>query len=177
MRLTNTQRDAFVRAVMDDVPMVDYTERARVAIQRKAIDLMPPKLKALHKEFGHWFNTEKIYATPNGIPMVHVISCDSGATTEQMKADTEFWQSIVQMGSDYKNQTAARDVLRSKVRAIIYGCTTIKQANERLPEFAKYLPSPEEPQDRSVPVVANLVTDLTAAGWPKDKPKSKRKAA
>lgn len=176
MRLTNIDRNAFIKAVMDDVPSVDYKEQARVAIQRKAVDLLPPKLKALHKEFGHWFKTDRMWGTPGDIGVVVIVTMDYSETKKLMQADTTFWQSIEKMAKDHAAQEAARGELEAKTKAAIYACTTVKQAHERLPEFAKYLPSLDAAVDRTVPVIANLVADLTAAGWPKGKKPVARKA-
>lgn len=177
MRLTNIDRDAFISAVLDDVPSVDYQERARVALQKWAIDHLPPKLKALHKEFGHWFKTDTLWGLPGRISSVRVVSFDDGETLKRMKEDTPFWSSIEQMAKDAAEQTAARGALQSKVRACIYSCTTVEQAHERMPEFSGYLKASASAADRSVPVVANLVSDLVAAGWPKGKKPTTRKAA
>ena len=58
--------------------------------------------------------------------------------------------------------------LRSEVKALIAACHTLKQARERLPEFAKYLPAERSPAPKQNPLmVANTVADLTKAGWPK----------
>lgn len=176
MRLTNIDRDAFVKAVMDDVPSVDYKEQARVAIQRKAVDLLPPKLKALHKEFGAWFKHHHMWSTPGDIGTVTIVAHDEKETRQQMKADTAFWQSIEKIAKDHATQEAAHRELEAKTKAAIYACTTLKQAHERLPEFAKYLPLLDAAVDRTVPVIANLVADLTAAGWPKGKKPAARKA-
>lgn len=175
MRLTNTDRDAFIKAVLDDVPFVDYQELARVAVQKKAIELLPAKLRALHKELGHWLKTDRLWGLPGGIKTVVIVSFDEEKTCEAVKADTAFWATIEKMALDMAAQTEQRDALRSKLRSCIYACTTVKQARERLPEFGKYLPSGDDSPVRTLPAVANVVADLVAAGWPKGKKPATRK--
>lgn len=178
MRLTNMDRDAFIQAVLNDVPFVDYQEQARIALQKKAVELLPPKLRALYKELGHWFKTDSIWSLPNPLKSVHVVSLDDTETRKQMEADADFWQSIKQMASNMSAQERQRSELTSKIRGCIYACTTAKQAHERMPEFAKYLPPDDDTPSRTLPVVANVVADLVAAGWPKDRKVAKvRKAA
>ena len=46
-----------------------------------------------------------------------------------------------------------------------------------LPEFEKYLPSETPALDRTVPAVANVVTDFMRAGWPKGQAKPAAKPA
>lgn len=178
MRLTNIDRDAFIKAVLDDVPFVDYQEQARVALQKKAVELLPSKLRALHKEFGHWFKTDNLWSLPHPLRGVHVVSLDDTETRKVMEADAEFWQSIKAMAASASAQEKQRDELKSKLRACIYACSTAKQARERMPEFAGYLPPDDDAPIRTLPVVANVVADLVKAGWPKDKKPAKiRKAA
>ena len=47
MKLTNYMRDAFVRAVMDDVPEVDYKQQIRDTALKAAVEAMPAKLRAV----------------------------------------------------------------------------------------------------------------------------------
>jgi hypothetical protein len=172
-KLTNNDRDIFVRTVLDDVPRIDYQELARAAIQKWAIAQLPPKLRALHKEFSHYFATKTVYRLPGNFSCVVAVAIEN--IDEAMRADTVFWGSIVDLATAASAQCDRVDTLRAKIKAVIYACTTDKQARERLPEFADYLPSDTPTVDRSVPVIANLVADLTAAGWPKKKAKAKPK--
>lgn len=48
MRLTETIRRAFVRAIMNDVPMTNYSEQSRSLIQKAAINDLPPAVRALY---------------------------------------------------------------------------------------------------------------------------------
>jgi hypothetical protein len=128
-RLTKYERDAFISAVLEDVPHTDYQELARVALQKKAIELLPAKLKPLHKEFGHWFKTDRLWNMPNPLSTVTVVSFDDAVTLKLMKEDTAFWAPIEKMATDAKAQTAARDAIRQKVHACIYACNTVKRTN------------------------------------------------
>ncbi|WP_323120019.1 Nmad5 family putative nucleotide modification protein [Burkholderia alba] len=178
MRLTSYHRDAFVTAVLDDVPMVDYDEQCRVLMQKWAIDRLPPKLRAMFKEFGHFFKTGYV-SPPGDLSSVSVVTADSGSHTRAaMTSDTDFWSDLSDLAKAKKTQADVRLGIRNRVVSIINACSTVKQAHERLPKFAKYLPDADAPIDRTVPVVANLVADLTAAGWPKAaKARARREAA
>jgi hypothetical protein len=59
--------------------------------------------------------------------------------------------------------------LQDKLESVAKSCNTRKQLAELLPEFEKYLPADTPAAGRSVPAIANLVTDFTKAGWPKEK--------
>lgn len=175
-RLTNYERDAFISAVMDDVPHIDYNEIARKALQNKAVSMLPPKVRALHKEFGHLFNSVHLYAVPGALGDVAVVGETRTLVLDEMKKDVTFWKSIEELGQAVRTQRDARKALESKIKAAIYGCTTIEKAHAVMPEFAKYLKKLAAPVDRTVPVIANLVADLNAAGWPRSKKPVKEKS-
>ena len=177
-RLTIYMRDAFVQAVLDDVPTIDYDEQARAIAQKWAISQIPAKLRVLHKEHPDWFKTETLDMPGRLNNCGIVTNLGWSDLTKATKADKTFWDSLQALASQKHAQLNSRKDLETKVKSAISMCSTVKQAHEKLPEFAKYLPEPDAPQDRSVPVIANLVSDLTAAGWPKDKKKAQmRKAA
>lgn len=179
MRLTKFQREAFVQAVMNDVPKIDYQELARVSLQRWAIDHLPTKLKAVHKEFGHYFKTDSLWNLPRNLRSVYVVTHKESETLDAMKADSDFWARIVEYAKSLDEQKSKLDALEAKVKGLAFSCSTTNQLREQAPEFAKYLPEESEGVDRSLPVVQNIVADLVKAGWPKDQPKktSARKAA
>lgn len=137
MRLTNTDRDAFIQSVMDDVPKIDYAEKARSMAMKHAVERMPALVAKLYKSNPEWVRGEHIPLgyLPNGT-------------------------------------SAHLPVERASVRSAIYGCSTLKQAKERLPEFEKYLPAERDGKYiPNLPAVANLVTEMMNAGWPKDQKK------
>lgn len=61
MNLTESDREAFVRAVMDDIPMVDYDEQVWELLSSAAIELMlePKNTRSLEKH-AVWKEVEKL---------------------------------------------------------------------------------------------------------------------
>jgi hypothetical protein len=53
----------------------------------------------------------------------------------------------------------------NKVSAAIHACTTLKQLQERLPEFVRYAPQ-ELTKSTNALVVQNPAAELKALGWP-----------
>lgn len=47
MRLTNYMRDAFVKALMQDVPQIDYDQQIRDLAMKRCVERLPPKVRAL----------------------------------------------------------------------------------------------------------------------------------
>lgn len=165
MKLTNDDRNAFVRAVMDDVPQIDYQKQAADLVLVEAVKKLPPKVAALWADktlrpyvamcqLGHAFG----YAE---------VPCHPDVTLNLPK---DVLDAVGKLTSLRYEQQSARNVLKSKVLATIKGCNTLKQAKAALPEFEKYLPKERESTGvGNLPAVANLVADLTKAGWPKGK--------
>lgn len=175
MKLNNSDRDAFVHAVMKDVPEVDYQEQVNKLVIAAAVAKLPPKVRAIWNdgELRGFVKTDKCYRIP-GYRLCNVMVPDTNFETPELATQVEV---IACKAQEQKN---LRQELRQKVNGLIYGCTTLKQATERLPEFVKYLP-----QDRdgtgviNLPAVSNVVADLAKAGWPKDakKPAARAKKA
>ena len=168
MRLTQTIKEAFVRAAMDDVPKVDYDEQAK-KVANEALDrLMPPALKrALQTEpvIAGWLDRHYAHL-PGGLGSCF-LTCPS-ETVDRIRKDPLVWDQITVLGGKAAEQFKARSKLEAKLRAATGACTTRKQLETALPEFVKYLPT-EETATVNLPAIANLVTDFMAAGWPKQK--------
>lgn len=162
MRLTNSDRDAFVRAVMDDVPKIDYDTQAMELTNTWAIARMPEAVRKMYETHPDWV-TRGYVSTPSGLSNFNVPCASTGAYL-----DDDIRKQLEGLVELKEQQNKKRCDLHCNVRAMIYGCSTLKQAKERLPEFAKYLPQERDGQIiATLPAVANVVTDLMAAGWPK----------
>ncbi len=163
MKLTNYMRDAFVRAVMDDVPEVDYKQQIRDTALKAAVEAMPAKLRAVWGDSAlrdsvntrHTRITDCVYET---MPQYCGIE-------EALKAQADVLEAL---HAKHHAQETQRYELRTKVKAVAYSVKTRKQLAEMLPEFEKYLPADEAAAIRTLPVVANVVAELVAAGWPKE---------
>lgn len=165
MRLTKADRSAFVSAVMDDVPQVDYHEMVRKEVQQWGFNALPEELKPLVKQYPDYFNKRYI-GTPYGCPGVYCI-CPSEFSYDELENSPDKWAQLVELGKLHSAQASTRNELQTNVQGLIRTCTTLKQAQERLPEFIKYLSTDREPSALANLPVANTLADLQAAGWPK----------
>lgn len=197
MILSKKHREEFVRRVMEDVPQIDYKTQAddfarkELAALRKAAGLADFDNERLdfrrvsidtweNKETGVWSINESDgwsseYRTPT-----FVNQGQYGVAYSEIKA-LEKHPELLALHTKYVDQQNERVALSKRIRAVIDSCNTLKQATDALPEFAKYLPDESPKADRSLPVVGNLVAELTTKGWPKgQKPvvkKTTKKAA
>lgn len=172
MRLTEIMRSAFVRAAIQDVPndIKTLEAEAHKLVIQDSIDQLPKELvfatgdknlsEYLHKS-NHWFNH-----SPFSSVYVFCRQNDrynmSSATSVKVMMLSEKAKAIQQTIFDLQN----------KLESIAKSCNTRKQLAELLPEFEKYLPVDAPAASRSVPAIANLVTEFTKAGWPKEKAKA-----
>jgi hypothetical protein len=165
MRLTKFDREAFVRAVMADVPTVDYDEQAKQLVQKAARDAMPPKVQAVYDDKDtRGFLTCEFYAMPGSLANAYLYH------PKGWKHDAKLDKKLQELAAGKKAQDQARQELRSKLKSIINNCSTLKKAKELLPEFEKYLPAERETvKADNLPAVTGLVTDLMKLGWPKGK--------
>lgn len=162
MKLTNTIRDAFIRAAMNDVPSVDYDEQIRAIAMADIVDQLPPKVRAIWNDASlrHWIKTD--WNSYGGVSLTHP-SFDRLETTLRDEAR----QKVDELKAAADDQARQRNELKRKLKGCAYSVTTRKALVALLPEFEKYLPADEPAALRTLPVVANVVADFVKAGWPK----------
>lgn len=171
MKLTNIIRDSFVNAAMQDVPTIDYRQKAIEVFKKAALDAMPASVARIYQDpkTSEYINKGYIhYGSFN-----HYIPSKSGnlSGAEAMNfLGKENCEELEKIQHANKAQTAQRNELRANLRSVAYACTTRKQLLEALPEFEKYLPSVEN-KTIALPAVSNLVSAFVKAGWPKNSPK------
>lgn len=164
MRLTKADKEAFVRAVMDDVPKVDYDEQAKKLVMEELVERMPAEVKAVYKTAPEWLTSNYICLRGN----LQSFYGPARKCTDTKELAPRLSEKLSELSAAKKEQTGTRSEIRSKVQATIDSCTTLKQAKERLPEFEKYLPAERGGfSTANLPAVTNLVADLMNLGWPK----------
>jgi hypothetical protein len=166
MKLTKSDREAFVRAVMDDVPTIDYNEQCRSIVKAWGISTLPEELQPIAKKHPEFFGTRYIYA-PSGLDNLYAIAHPDFGNSMMRHKSPEEYAKVEALGEASRKQNETRNALREKLTATIGACSTLKQAKERLPEFEKYLPAERGVTGTINLPVANLVAELMNAGWPK----------
>jgi hypothetical protein len=169
-RLTKDMRHTFVKAVMTDVPAPDESQCSN-ELQELLKPAMPPEAVALLTvDEGSWLESAATTVYPE---------YDSSYRTERWYRNSISirykWLSysnddFPQAAKDYLENLRVimgnRERLRDKIGGIAEGCTTIAQLKEALPDMAKYAPDDTPPAKKNMPVVANLMAEVVAMGWP-----------
>lgn len=166
MRLTKNDRKAFIAAVMKDVPskLGEIEAQAQALHIEDALTVMPEELRALYTdERCRKFIT---HAKANS---------QAAGYIEVPHHDRYGWRNICDPARAKKEEvfdqaySAERKrlaELHEKLENAVAGCSTLKALKAALPEFEKYMPAERKPTTTAL-VVANVVADFAAAGWPK----------
>jgi hypothetical protein len=161
MKLTQTMRDAFVRAALADVPKVDYDSQIRAEALRIAVAKMPPAVQAFYKKHPDWVTRYTYAFVVPGCALVSVLlPMQDGA-----KLDPGERKRVDELLRLNQMQIDTRKALMQKLHSVASGASTRKQLLDALPEFAKYLPADAASASRTVPALANVVADFVQAGW------------
>lgn len=174
MRLTNSDRDAFVRAVMDDTPSINYAEQIESAALAFIKDQIPDELRPLIDKYPDSFAKTVVYISNAGSTVVRGLADDYNWDKWRKRAPKELLTKLEKLAGRAEEQAKERAQLKIMLRGAIYACSTLKRAQEALPEFAKYLPT-----ERTKTGVTNLPTintedlliGLKKLGWPKQNKK------
>lgn len=169
MRLTKTDKKAFVQAIIDDVPKTDYDEQCRSLMRKWGMESLPEELRQMAKKYPHYFATHYVYM-PSGVPTVNVLCNPDWAHYGFKNCEPEKYAELKKLGELSGEQDLMVSNLRAKVAGLIEVCSTLNAAKERLPEFAKYLPADRTCTGTVNLPVSNVLADLTNLGWPKDAP-------
>ena len=166
MKLTSYHRNAFVRAVIDDIPKIDYSEEIRTAVQNYALSKLPVEIKAIwrNNQLRGFLKTRTGYF--GGVHVEFPCWSDNSRSDGNEIENSKTVSALIAKATA---QRVAIDEVQRKVSSAIHSVTTLKNAKELLPEFAKYLPLESDPPSKFAPaVIANLSAELVALGWPKE---------
>ena len=158
--ITKWDKQAIVKAIMADVPKPDKKKR-REKLQAEVVKLMSPECRKVYK------------LTPRALATCHVgdyVYDEYDWSTRNIICGDVSEKKISELIQPFKDEDAVYVDTRNNLRCAIEACRTIKQLNDRLPEFKKYFPTVEKPIN-TLPALANVVADLTKLGWPKGEKK------
>ena len=145
MKLTNYMRDAFIRSVMQDVPHPDYKALCDEA-QGALVKAMSPKVRAVYEE------------DPKALKATYA---NFGRECHTLYHGGVDYSKVL---APIYEKASARHEAEKKLKAVVYGCSTVKQLRDAFPEFGKYLPSDNKPVTANLPAVSGVVAQLVSLG-------------
>jgi hypothetical protein len=192
MDLNKTHKAKIVRDIMADIPAVDYTAQAHALLQAKAIEKMPAEVRAVYDkpELRRWlavrFATHAAHIGGSYIiwqregehghgTSLYAYRIHHNGAAEDRAFLTEVQGPLADLSRAAEEQWKARRSMEDKLKTVLRGIRTLKQAKTLLePELHKYLPA-EPPKDdaqkaaqASTALVPYVVANLREKGWPKD---------
>ncbi len=171
MKLTKHMRDAFVSAVMNDVPVDDCEERLRKEVMRASLAALPNNVRSVWMDDETRPYLKTIYRHYAG-QSICVPGIEGGRWTGTDPIPSLFSLDkllIDNLAAQCKAQAEYHSSLKQRLKNIADSSNTRKQLLEALPEFEKYLPADTPTACKTLPAIANIVTDFVKAGWPKGK--------
>lgn len=170
MKLTKSDRDAFVRAVLNDIPRTDYDQMARDLVLKASKDALPDVLK------NNWIEVEPYiaqtyYWMPDGVGTCSGYAQHSASGGYAATVFPEISDRVKDIAAKARQQRAEREATKRELMTAIASCSTLKQAKERFPDLVKYLPAERvQAKTANVPAVRSEVVmqALTRAGWKKE---------
>ena len=153
MRLTKSIKQAIVTSIMNDVPKhIPNLEEGKRKLQEAVVKAMSPDVRKLYKSKPSALAKEYVHGYSHGFDSTFYV----------IAGDVD----IKPILEPYRKEHDERQAVRIKIKGIVEGCNTTTQLRKLLPEFDKYIPTDAEPA-KNLPAVANVVSDLTKMGWPK----------
>lgn len=152
---------------MADVPNIDYQELTLNMVKEYMQLAINPKIKA-------------VFDDPELKEMVLLRWFTFGCASAELplKRGHVFPHNMMNKIDEYKfastEQMNKRHQLQQNLLAVADSCTTRKALVAALPEFEKYLPADEQAACKTLPAIANVLSDFVKAGWPKDQKKIPR---
>lgn len=154
MRLTNAMRDKILKAVMADVPKIDYESQVNAILDKYAHDALPVELRVAierNPDIKNYLATG--YVCSSRVSNCHYIA------PEEVKAEI---QPIRELSYAQNNRHYE---LERELRGVFDAVTTTQKLAKMFPEFEKYIP--KETENTTNLPVTKVIGDLMNAGWPK----------
>jgi hypothetical protein len=148
MKLTKYDKDVMISAIRRDLPEIDDS----AAIQAALVKAMSPLCRKLYNQTPGALSTSHVYSN-------HFFQGGRGRSYYIGDADFDA------VTKPFREKVKQREATMGKVSAAIHACTTLKQLQERLPEFVRYAPQ-ELTKSTNALVVQNPAAELKALGWP-----------
>lgn len=166
MKLNKADKEEFVDSILEDTPFENYTEQVHKVVNDMLKEMLPKEILKIWNS-----NTLKGFLKTRyiGFNCIGIQSIEVPLSWE----DCRIIEKDARIEEIIKKQrliNKSHDELRQKLSDAIASVSTVKQAKELMPEFAQYLPDEKSEKLKYAPaVIANLASDLTKAGWPKNK--------
>jgi hypothetical protein len=163
MRITAYHKERFIENVKAEIPTKDYMEQARTMVQKAAVELLPPKLKALYDEgiYANYFAKKFVYANNGHVYLNITVDNDAFELKGSLLKEV---QDLLKLQGE---QSTRMKGVETKLRAEIAHVHTDTKLKELYPELIKYMPAEVTSLTPNVPTASSIVSNLKDLGFPK----------
>lgn len=167
MNLTKSHKQAFVRAVMNDVPKVDYAKQLQDKIMAILVRTLPQEIQEVckNKKLVDHLMYSYVNCFGTSFSMRGLTQNITEGKLERITTADE-WSELCAINRLYDDQIRTIKELERDLTGSVEGVRTLKQLQNLFPEMVKYMPSQIE-RTNNLPAT-NVVSALVQAGWPKD---------
>lgn len=165
MKLTKSDKSAFINAVMSDVPVINYSEKAQELMMDHIVKQMPTKvyLAWIDKECKPFISCNYYHRIGVYLPGFY-----GPEIIGNKKIPDDLKVKITKLDQLNGLQLTNLASLKELVTSLIAACSTLNYALENLTEnYHKYLPANRDGiKTKNVPAVRDVTKALKEAGWP-----------
>lgn len=168
MKLTKSDRESFVRAVVSDLPRTDYQAMMQDLIDKLSFERLPQALRDNWRLCKPFVQCIYLYGPSGWCGSIYAYGEEELRGKEVTTVFPEHTETITNIVLKAKQQASDVQNARYALVNAINACSTLKQAKERFPALVKYLPQDRKPaQTANVPatLTTTLMATLTSAGW------------
>ena len=161
MRLTKTFKNAFITAVMDDIPMQDKDKLSK-ELQEILAAHMPHEVHSVYCLCPEWLDEQTVFCYDGGGWRNNITLRYFWPEYNENTLPQEARDFIIAVKESHQKRTQFHNDLKNTVS----GISTLKRLQDVFPELIRYMPT-EETKTKGLPVCANLMADAVKLGWPK----------
>ena len=168
MKLTKSDRESFVQAVVSDLPRTDYQAMMQDLIDKLSFDRLPQALRENWRLCKPFVQRVYLYGPYGWCGSIYAYGEEELRGREITTVFPEHTETITNIVLQAKQQSSDIQNAQYALFNAINACSTLNQAKERFPALVKYLPKDRKPAP-TTNVPATLTTTLMAtlmnAGW------------
>lgn len=168
--LTKATKATIIKAILADVPTVDYHSRIQALAEAAALVGAPESVFQLWAEgpgtkARSWVKSTTVFFDVGSPMYLSIRVPDSSRDTRDL---LHMSPSLREAVEGLRVQNMKMDSLKETLEAQFKLVRTYRQFKEAYPEFESYLPPEPDAPTRNLPAASNLLAKLVESGWPRE---------
>lgn len=159
MKLSKYIKEQVFKSILNDMPRtIDYKEQAQSLVWKDSVNQLPKALKSAIEQDADVRSYLKIVSRRIAdCGCMYLRSYDHYIPTKETEKE------VSRIHVLHEEQESKLREIRNNLWALIDSCNTTTQFTKNYPEFADYIPNPDQPA-RNLPSV-DLIVEMSRIGW------------